>query len=60
MVTLNEYIKPIIHDGLDVQGLENSMPYLYGDEMAALQNYAPCWFTLLRRLCLRLSLISII
>ena len=41
MVTLNEYIKPIIHDGLDVQGLENLNAYLYGDEMAALQNYAP-------------------
>lgn len=41
MVTLNEYIKPIIHDGLNVQGLENLNAYLYGDEMAALQNYAP-------------------
>ena len=38
---LNEYIKPIIHDGLNVQGLENLNAYLYGDEMAALQNYAP-------------------
>lgn len=41
MKTLNEYIKPIIHDGLDVQGLENLNAYLYGDEMAALQNYPP-------------------
>ena len=41
MKTLNEYIKPIIYDGLDVQGLENLNAYLYGDEMAALQNYAP-------------------
>lgn len=38
---LNEYIKPIIYDGLDVQGLENLNAYLYGDEMAALQNYPP-------------------
>ena len=41
MKTLNEYIKPIIYDGLDVQGLENLNAYLYGDEMAALQNYPP-------------------
>lgn len=39
--TLNEYIKPIIHDGLKVQGLENLNAYLYGDEMAALQNDPP-------------------
>lgn len=37
--TLNEHIKPIIRDGLNVQGLENLNAYLYGDEMAALQNY---------------------
>lgn len=41
MQTLNEYIKPIIHDGLNVQGLENLNAYLYGDEMAAMQNF-PC------------------
>lgn len=41
METLNKYIKPIIYDGLDVQGLENLNAYLYGDEMAALQNYPP-------------------
>lgn len=41
METLNKYIKPIIYDGLDVQGLENLNAYLYGDEMAALQNYLP-------------------
>mgnify|MGYP001157705408 FL=1 len=39
METLNEYIKPIIYDGLSVQGLENLNAYLYGDEMASLQNY---------------------
>lgn len=37
--TLNEYIKPIIYEGLNVQGLENINAYLYGDEMAKLQNY---------------------
>jgi len=40
MKTLNEYIKPIIREGLNVQGLENLNAYLYGDEMAALQNYS--------------------
>lgn len=40
MQTLNEYIKPIIRDGLQVQGLENLNAYLYGDEMAAAQNYS--------------------
>lgn len=39
METLNEYIKPIIQDGLNVQGLENLNAYLYGDEIAVLQNY---------------------
>jgi len=39
METLDDYIKPIIHDGLNVQGLENLNAYLYGDEIAVLQNY---------------------
>lgn len=39
--TLNEYIKPIIHDGLNVQGLENLNAYLYGDDIAILQSYTP-------------------
>ncbi|MDE7244294.1 MAG: Zn-dependent protease [Oscillospiraceae bacterium] len=39
--TLNQLIKPIIHDGLGVQGLENLNAYLYGDEIAALQNCSP-------------------
>lgn len=39
MTTLNEDIKPVIRDGLNVQGLENLNAYLYGDEMAKLQNY---------------------
>ncbi len=37
----NDYIKPIIHDGLGVQGLNELNSYLYGDEMAALQGCAP-------------------
>ncbi|WP_310604567.1 DUF2268 domain-containing protein [Anaerosporobacter sp.] len=41
METLNNYIKPIIRDGLDVQGLDNLTAYLYGDEMALMQNYFP-------------------
>lgn len=39
--TLNDYIKPIVYEGLDVQGLENLSAYLYGDEIAVLQNYPP-------------------
>ena len=39
--TLNGYIKPIIRGGLDVQGLDNLTAYLYGDEMAKMQNYFP-------------------
>lgn len=39
--TLNEYIKPIIREGLEVQGLDNLTAYLYGDEMAKMQNYFP-------------------
>ena len=41
METLNGYIKPIIREGLDVQGLDNLTAYLYGDEMAQMQNYFP-------------------
>ena len=41
METLNGYIKPIIREGLDVQGLDNLTAYLYGDEMAKMQNYFP-------------------
>lgn len=39
MTTLNEYIKPIIQGGLNVQGFENLNAYLYGDELAKLQNF---------------------
>lgn len=38
---LNNYIKPIIKGGLDVQGLENITAYLYGDEIAKHQGYIP-------------------
>lgn len=41
MQTLNEYIKPIIRGGLGVQGMDNLNAYLYGDEMAILQNFTP-------------------
>ncbi len=39
MTTLNEYIKPIVRAGLNVQGFENLNAYLYGDELAKLQNF---------------------
>ncbi len=39
MTTLKEYIKPIVRDGLNVQGFENLNAYLYGDELAKLQNF---------------------
>lgn len=39
--TLNEYIKPIIREGLGVQGMDNLNAYLYGDEMADLQGFTP-------------------
>lgn len=39
--TLNDYIKPIIREALDAQGMENLTAYLYGDEFAKLQNYFP-------------------
>lgn len=41
METLNDYIKPIMKDGLNAQGLDNITAYLYGDEMARQQNYFP-------------------
>lgn len=39
--TLNNYIKPIMKEGLDAKGLENITAYLYGDEFAKLQGYFP-------------------
>ncbi len=41
MDTLNNYIKPLIRDELDVQGMENLTSYLYGDEIANMQGYFP-------------------
>ena len=41
METLNEYIKPLIREALDVQGFDNITSYMYGDEMAKMQNYIP-------------------
>lgn len=38
---LNEYIKPLIQGALEVQGFDNITSYMYGDEMAKLQNYIP-------------------
>lgn len=37
--TLNEYIKPLMLDALDVQGFDNITSYMYGDELAQMQNY---------------------
>lgn len=39
--TLNSYIKPIIQGGLDKTGFDTITAYLYGDEMAKMQNYFP-------------------
>ncbi|MDP4152887.1 MAG: DUF2268 domain-containing protein [Bacillota bacterium] len=41
METLNDCIKPIIKEGLEVTGLDNLTAYLYGDEMANMQGYVP-------------------
>lgn len=41
MDTLNNYIKPLIRDELDIQGMENLTSYLYGDEIANMQGYFP-------------------
>lgn len=39
--TLNNYIKPIIRESLTVGGLDNLNAYLYGDQIAILQNHTP-------------------
>lgn len=41
MDTLNDYIKPIIKEGLNETGFDNITAYLYGDEMAQMQGYYP-------------------
>ena len=39
--TLNEYIKPLMKEALHVQGFDNITAYMYGDELAQMQNYIP-------------------
>ncbi|MDO5573680.1 MAG: DUF2268 domain-containing protein [bacterium] len=39
--TLNDYIKPLMKDALLVQGFDNITAYMYGDELALMQNYIP-------------------
>ncbi|MGL5087731.1 MAG: DUF2268 domain-containing protein, partial [Clostridium sp.] len=39
MDTLNNYIKPLIKDVLDITGFENISSYLWGDELAQQQGY---------------------
>lgn len=39
MQTLNEYIKPLMKDALDVQGFDNITSYMYGDEMAKMRDF---------------------
>lgn len=41
MATLNDYIKPLIKDVLDVTGFENISSYLWGDELAQQRGYFP-------------------
>lgn len=41
METLNEYIKPLMCDVLDVQGFDQISAYMYGDELAKMQNFIP-------------------
>ncbi|MCG7377783.1 DUF2268 domain-containing protein [Paenibacillus sp. ACRSA] len=41
METLNSIIKPNMKDQLHVTGFDQINPYLYGDELAKLQNFSP-------------------
>jgi len=41
METLNDYIKPLIKEGLNVTGMADITAYLFGDEMAKMQGYFP-------------------
>ncbi|KGM92855.1 Zn-dependent protease [Clostridium novyi A str. 4552] len=41
MDTLNNYIKPLIKDVLNVTGFDNISSYLWGDELAQLQGFFP-------------------
>nr|WP_323163543.1 DUF2268 domain-containing putative Zn-dependent protease [Variimorphobacter saccharofermentans] len=38
---MNDYVKPIIKEGLEVQGMDQITAYLYGDEIARQQGYFP-------------------
>ena len=40
-VTLNRRIKPMLKEQLQLTGFDNIAPYLYGDEIAKLQNFKP-------------------
>lgn len=39
--TLNRHIKPVLRDKLQLTGFDQFAPYLYGDEIAKLQNFKP-------------------
>ncbi|GIP23072.1 DUF2268 domain-containing protein [Paenibacillus sp. J22TS3] len=39
--TLNKHIKPVLRDLLQLTGFDQFAPYLYGDEIAKLQNLEP-------------------
>lgn len=39
--TLNEYIKPLMQNSLDVRGFDDITAYMYGDEIAKMKNYVP-------------------
>lgn len=39
--TLNRRIKPVLKEQLHLTGFDNMAPYLYGDEIAKLQNFKP-------------------
>jgi uncharacterized protein YjaZ len=41
METLNKRIKPVLKEKLQLAGFQNLSPYLYGDEIAKLQNITP-------------------
>jgi len=39
--TLNNHIKPVLKEKLQLEGFDKITPYLYGDEIAKLQNFTP-------------------
>lgn len=41
MDELNDYIKPLVYEGLNAQGLDNITAYLYGDDIAVQRGYIP-------------------